>query len=122
MRLLFSLSAAVVLAVVTLAACNSSETNGNRASSNAGSSGNSSAATPQPPSSGSIAPSDGVKRVTTVEVREALSKGTALVVDVRGDVAYKQSHIKGSISVPLEQVAARVKELPRDKMIVTYCS
>jgi 3-mercaptopyruvate sulfurtransferase SseA len=122
MRLLFSLSAAVVLAVVTLAACNSSETNGNRASSNAGSGGNSSVATPQPSSSGHVAPSDGVKRVTTVEVREALSKGTAIVVDVRGDVPYKQNHIKGSVSIPLEQVAARAKELPRDKMIVTYCS
>jgi 3-mercaptopyruvate sulfurtransferase SseA len=117
MRLLFSLSAAVVLAVLALAACNSTENRGN-------SPGNSTAktTTSQSPSSGHIAPPDGVKRVTTVELREALDKGTALVVDVRGDAAYKQNHIKGSISVPSDQVAQHLKELPRDKMIVTYCS
>jgi Rhodanese-like domain len=118
MRLLYSLSAAVVLASLTLAACNSSEPRGNRAGGSNGNSGSSvSSATP-----GHVAPSDGVKRVTTIEVRNALEKGEALVVDVRGDAAYKQNHIKGSISIPLEQVATRVGELPRDKMIVTYCS
>jgi 3-mercaptopyruvate sulfurtransferase SseA len=115
MRLLLSLSAAVVLAVLTLAACNSSEKNGNRAGSN--SAVTSSAATP-----GHIAPADGVKRITTVELREALDKGTAILIDVRGDAAYKQSHIKGSISIAGDQLAAHLKELPRDKMIVTYCS
>jgi 3-mercaptopyruvate sulfurtransferase SseA len=114
MRLLLSLSAAVVLAVLTLAACNSSETRGNKA-------GSSSAAS-APATQGHVAPSDGVKRVTTVELRDALDKGAALVIDVRGDAAYRQNHIKGSISIPLEQVEARLKDLPRDKMIVTYCS
>lgn len=125
MRLLISLSAAVVLAALVLAACNSSETNGNRAGGNAGSSGNRSVATSSSSSSsssGHIAPADGVKRVTTVEVRDAVEKGTAIVVDVRGDDIYRQSHIKGSISIPLAQVATRLNELPRDKMIVTYCS
>jgi 3-mercaptopyruvate sulfurtransferase SseA len=122
MRLLFSLSAVTLLAVLMLAACNSSETKGNRASSASGSSSNGSVAPSSSSSSGHIAPRDGVKRVTTVELRDALEKGTALVVDVRGDDAYRQSHIKGSISIPLGQVATRLNELPRDKMIVTYCS
>jgi hypothetical protein len=123
MRLLFSLSAAVVLAVMMLAACNSSETKGNRAGSSSGtdSTGNSagsvSSATP-----GHVAPSDGVKRITTIELRDALAKGTAIVIDVRGDTAYQQNHIKDSISIPLDQVQTRLQELPRDKMIVTYCS
>ena len=68
-----------------------------------------------------VAQSDGVKPVTTIETVMRW-KIEAIIVDVRGDVPYKQNHIKGSISIPLEQVAARVKELPRDKMIVTYCS
>jgi 3-mercaptopyruvate sulfurtransferase SseA len=123
MRLLLSLSAAVVLAIVTLAACNSSDTNGNRAgsSSNAGSRGNSAASVPSA-TPGHVAPSDGIKRVTTVELRDALAKGTAIVVDVRAPSVYQQNHIKDSISIPLEQTAARLQELPRDKMIVTYCS
>jgi 3-mercaptopyruvate sulfurtransferase SseA len=116
MRLLYSLSAAAVLAVLTFAACNSTDTKGNRAGSN------SNTATTQSPSPGHIAPADGVKRVTTVEVRDAVANGTAVVFDVRSAVAYQQSHIKGSINVPVEQVEARVKDFPRDKMIITYCS
>jgi rhodanese-related sulfurtransferase len=73
-------------------------------------------------SSGHIAPPDGVKRITTVELRDALEKGTAIVVDVRGATFYKQNHIKGSISIPEDQIAEHLKELPRDKLIVTYCS
>ncbi len=121
MRLLFQLSAAVVLATLLLAGCNSSETQSNRTAGNAGSNTTSAVKFPDG-SSGHIAPSDGVKRVTTVELRDALEKGTAIVVDVRGDSVYKQNHIKGSISIPENQIAARLGELPRDKMIVTYCS
>jgi rhodanese-related sulfurtransferase len=65
---------------------------------------------------------DGVKRLTKDELRAALDKGTAIVVDVRPAQAYQQTHIKGAIHIPLEQVGARTGELPRDKMIVTYCS
>jgi hypothetical protein len=119
MRLLYSLSAAVLLAVLTLAACNSSEMKGNQA---AGANGNGTTVSRTTPPSGHVAPSDEVKRVTTVEVRNAVEKGEAIIVDVRGDAAYRQNHIKGSISIPGDQVEARLGELPRDKMIVTYCS
>lgn len=119
MRVLFSLSAAIVLAIVTLAACNSSETGGNKASGP--SRGNSTASVPAT-TPGSIAPSDGVKRITTIELRDLLASNAAVVVDVRPAAAYQQSHIKGSINIPLEQVQSRLNELPRDKMIVTYCS
>jgi len=119
MRVLFSLSAAIALAIVTLAACNSSESPGTKTSN--GSRGNATVSLPTT-TPGSIAPSDGVKRITTIELRDALAKGAAIVVDVRPADAYRQSHIKGSISIPQEQVQARLSELPRDKMIVTYCS
>jgi 3-mercaptopyruvate sulfurtransferase SseA len=109
------------LAVVMLAACNSSETRGNKAGVTTSSNGNSAVTSPTSPS-GHVAPNDGVKRVTTTELREALDKGTAIVVDVRSATVYQQNHIKGSINIPLEQTEARLSELPRDKMIVTYCS
>ena len=120
MRLLFSLAAAVVLATLTLAACNSTE-KGNRAGSSAGSNGNSVVSFPSA-TPGHVAPSDGVKRITTIELRDALAKGAAIVVDVRGTSVYQQNHIKDSISIPLDEFEAHLKELPRDKMIVTYCS
>ena len=114
MRLFFSLSAAVVLAVLMLAACNSKEPKGNVA-------GSPSATTP-PSSPAQNVPSDGVRRITTVELRAALDKGRAIVIDTRPRDSYKQNHIKGSISIPVDEVANRITELPRDKMIVTYCS
>ena len=67
-------------------------------------------------------PSDGVQRMTTVELRGALEKGEAVVVDVRSEDQYKASHIKGARSIPLGEVARRADELPRDKLIVTYCA
>jgi 3-mercaptopyruvate sulfurtransferase SseA len=116
MRLFFSLSAAVVLAVLMLAACNSKEPKGNAASS-----GSPPATTP-PSSTAQNVPSDGVRRITTVELRAALDRGSAIVIDTRPLESYKQNHIKGSISIPVDEVANRIGELPRDKMIVTYCS
>jgi 3-mercaptopyruvate sulfurtransferase SseA len=118
MRLLYTLAAAVVLAALALAACNSNDLKGNRAASTKA------PVVPATPAdrSAHVAPADGVKRVTTVELREALDKGTAVVVDVRPAQTYSASHIKGSISIPLDQVPARLSELPRGKMIVTYCS
>jgi hypothetical protein len=113
------MSAALVLAIIALAACNSTETQGNK--TGAPSRGNATVSLPTT-TPGSIAPSDGVKRITTIELRDLLAKNAAVVVDVRPADAYRQNHIKGSISIPLEQVQSRLNELPRDKMIVTYCS
>ena len=118
MRLLYTLAAGVVLAALALAACNSNDPKGNRA---AGANAPVAPATPANRSA-HVAPADGVKRVTTIELRDALDKGQALVVDVRSPEAYSQSHIKGSVSIPLQEVGSRVGELPRDKTIVTYCS
>ncbi|HEV7373753.1 MAG TPA: rhodanese-like domain-containing protein [Pyrinomonadaceae bacterium] len=116
MRLFFSLLAAVALAVLMLAGCNSQDMKGNVA----GGSGKS--ATTPASSSAQNVPSDGVRRITTVELRDDLDKGNTIVIDTRPLENYKQSHIKGSISVPLDQVQSRINELPRDKMIVAYCS
>jgi len=65
---------------------------------------------------------DGVRRITPAEAREALEKGTAIIVDVRNDLFYQTGHIKGAILIPSYEIGAHLKELPRDKMIITYCS
>jgi rhodanese-related sulfurtransferase len=51
-----------------------------------------------------------------------LEKGEAVVIDVRGSVEYQLGHIKGSRSVPLGLIAQQSKDLPRDKLLVTYCA
>ncbi|MBA2646139.1 MAG: hypothetical protein H0U81_04995 [Pyrinomonadaceae bacterium] len=51
-----------------------------------------------------------------------MGKNQAVVIDVRGGVEYNLGHIEGALSMPLGLVAERAGELPRDKLIVTYCA
>ena len=66
--------------------------------------------------------SDDARRITPDEVRDLLKQNKAALVDVRSEVAYKASHIRGALSIPFSEIGERAKELPRDKMIVAYCS
>jgi 3-mercaptopyruvate sulfurtransferase SseA len=120
MRLFISLSAAIMFALIALTACNSSDGSAARGTAQP----QPQQATKQSPSPAAQAspPADGVRRVTTAELREALDKGTAVVVDVRSDEQYKAGHVKGALHIPEAEIASRSSELPRDKMIVTYCS
>ena len=118
MRRFYYLSAAVMLAIIVLAACKSTDKSAGTGTGGGGSVVSNASTTSSTPN----VPSDGVRRVTTVELRDMLDKGTAIVIDTRGADSYKANHIKGSISVPVDQVANKISELPRDKMIVAYCS
>ena len=65
---------------------------------------------------------DGVRRITPEEARHALDTGKAIIVDVRDEGAYKAGHAKGALWIPVNEIESRIKELPRDKMIIAYCS
>jgi|GEM_PF-1121815 len=67
-------------------------------------------------------PGDGVRRITPAEARAAVDKGKAIIIDVRGDESYNAGHIKGALSISVNDIGSRARELPRDKMIITYCS
>ncbi len=83
---------------------------------------NETTANQQPPLPRTSPAGDGAARITVADLREALDKGTAYVVDVRTDDQYKSGHIKGAVHIPEMNIAARAGELPRNKTIVTYCS
>lgn len=117
MRLLISLLAAVMVGVMALAACNSNDGSG-KSATNANNAGVVATAPKAPPGM----PADGVRRITTVELHNALDKGEAIVVDVRNDTTYKLGHIKGALLIPAGEVGSHTSELPKDKLIVTYCS
>ena len=70
----------------------------------------------------SVSQADGVRRVTPAEVRELLKQGKAVLVDVRGTPAYKTGHVKGALDIAVGDIAQRANELPKEKMILTYCS
>ena len=73
---------------------------------------------PSPPA----VPNDGVRRLTPQELRDAVARGEAVVLDVRPETQYKADHIKGTLWIPDNEINNRFQELPRGKLIVTYCS
>jgi hypothetical protein len=48
-------------------------------------------------------------------------KKPILIIDVRHKGDYSQK-IKGAVQIPLDEIEARMKEIPRNKEIITYCS
>ncbi len=67
-------------------------------------------------------PSDGARRITPDELREALKKQQAILIDVRSPESYRAGHVKGALNIPAGEIANHVDELPKDKLIATYCS
>jgi rhodanese-related sulfurtransferase len=43
------------------------------------------------------------------------------VIDVRPAEEYAAGHIPGAVSVPLDELADRLAELPADQEVVAYC-
>ena len=62
------------------------------------------------------------RRVSSGELRASLEKGEAFVLDVRSEPEFKEGHIKGAHLLPRRELSARLNELPKDKLIVTYCA
>ncbi len=103
--------AIIVLTIVALA-CNSNET----------------LLTPQSPQSASKAatpaqpPADDARRITAEELHKLWEKNQVTIIDTRGEPSYKQEHIRGAILVPPGTVLSKLDQLPRDKIIVAYCT
>ena len=113
MRSLTLITLAAILSVLAFAACNSNETTLSQSPSSPATK----TATPPPPP-----PSDNAKRITADELHKVWSSNQVLIIDTRAESAYQTEHIKGSISMPTGTVLQRIDELPRDKMIVAYCT
>lgn len=59
--------------------------------------------------------------VDTDELLRRLGTGDIVVLDVRPDPEYAGGHLPGAIHIPLEDLAARIRELPRDREVIAYC-
>jgi 3-mercaptopyruvate sulfurtransferase SseA len=111
MRVAILLSFSFIVAVGVLAGCNSQE-----------------AVLPQTPSTPVQSPqptqnpADNARRITAEELHKLWDKKDVLIIDTRVEPDYKAGHIPGAISVPANVVAEKVDELPRNKMIVAYCT
>jgi rhodanese-related sulfurtransferase len=65
---------------------------------------------------------EGLEPVRADELLAKLRAGEPLViVDVRPAEEYRAAHVAGAVSIPLEELEQRLRELPRDRDIVAYC-
>ena len=110
MRRILSFLSIGMLGFLVLTACNSAEQRASKSSSLA-------AASPA-----TKTPADGVRRVTVIELKDLLANDEAVVIDVRNEESYKAAHIKGARLIPEAEVGKRSNELPKNKLIVTYCA
>lgn len=65
---------------------------------------------------------DGARRVTIEELEALVKNNEAVVIDVRNQASYDAGHIPGSKLIPAGEIQNHLDELPKDKLIITYCS
>lgn len=54
-------------------------------------------------------------------LRERMARSDVVVLDVRPAEEYRHGHIAGARSVPVDELEARLDELPDDAEVVAYC-
>lgn len=59
--------------------------------------------------------------VTTAKLRERLATGETILLDVRPTDEYGAGHLPGAWSIPIDELEARLEELPSDVDVVAYC-
>jgi rhodanese-related sulfurtransferase/predicted transcriptional regulator len=59
--------------------------------------------------------------ISATELHDRLEKGEVILIDVRPYVEYEAAHLPGAFSLPLDELATRLSELPPDKAVVAYC-
>ena len=64
---------------------------------------------------------DDLEQILRADLARRLVDGDVIVIDVRPGAEYSAGHIAGAISMPIEQLARRLRSLPADLEVVAYC-
>jgi rhodanese-related sulfurtransferase/DNA-binding transcriptional ArsR family regulator len=64
---------------------------------------------------------DGDAEITHEQLRARAAAGGVVVLDVRPAHEYHAGHIPGALSIPVEELADQINELPDGAEIVVYC-
>jgi hypothetical protein len=107
--------------LLLLGACKATDTGGNMSAATvAPKPGDGPSAPAAPQAAGAHA--DAPRRMGPAELQALVEGGNVVIYDTRSKMSYEQEHIKGALSMPHEEVAAREAEFPRDKTLVFYCT
>ena len=114
MRLILSFFAIAILALGVLTACNSAEWKNTRALRRL---------RRQRATGGRDAPVPTVyAALRSLNSRRLLARMRRWLLTCATEASYNQGHIRGSKLIPEAEVVNRIDELPKNKLIVTYCS
>jgi rhodanese-related sulfurtransferase len=63
-----------------------------------------------------------VNRIEAAEAKKLVEKGEAILVDVRARGAWDMGHAQGALHIPTDEITAHLSQLPKSKLIITYCT
>ena len=63
----------------------------------------------------------GLQTMTRDELRKRLRSKDIVVLDVRPEPEFAAGHIAGAVSVPVQDLRARLSEIPAGTQVVAYC-
>jgi rhodanese-related sulfurtransferase/DNA-binding transcriptional ArsR family regulator len=64
---------------------------------------------------------DPVEEISRGELLRRAGSGEVIVLDVRPDAEYLAGHIPGSVCIPIDELSARLADIPADAEVVAYC-
>ncbi|HEX8071230.1 MAG TPA: rhodanese-like domain-containing protein [Pyrinomonadaceae bacterium] len=124
MRLLFPTAAGAALcaALLVAVACNPEAYDGKTTANNTTTAPAPATTAPVIAPAAQQPPAEEARRINVTELKQEFDAGRVVIVDVRAQSAYDAGHIKGAKLIPAAEIDKHVGELPKDKLIVTYCS
>ncbi len=63
----------------------------------------------------------GEGEISIEDFTDSLQSKLIYVIDARTPAEYESGHFPGAVSLPLEEMQSRMKEIPKDKFIVVHC-
>ncbi|WLV24494.1 rhodanese-like domain-containing protein [Aciduricibacillus chroicocephali] len=68
-----------------------------------------------------LAPTKGVRQMTTDELKKELNDKNKQYIDVRTPGEYRTRNIRGFKNIPLNQLANRADQLSKEKEVIVIC-
>lgn len=62
-----------------------------------------------------------MESVTIGELVEKLKSEKITILDVRPESEYQQGHIANALSIPIDELAKRLNEIPKRNQVIAYC-
>jgi rhodanese-related sulfurtransferase len=64
---------------------------------------------------------DGEEPIDRDTLRRRLKEGSVVLLDVRPRAEFAHAHVSGATSIPIDELEARLEELPGDQLVVATC-